>query len=241
MPMIQIPTEISGGSWIRLAATGESSASRPNATDAAVDLADRPMTKASSDTSNRSGSSCPERCATNRGDHHREREREQRQAGHAGPQKKRCDRERAEHEIRAGRRVRDACDDGGPDRERWDQHAHLFGLRPLRTSIAGTLLDGTPARRFATPPADGDATSYHGPRPRGEARRRARSGSADGACASESVRLVAAAPLSRWVTSQAAHTTGRRRPSRFRGSNHLGTRHSVQALRDPHPLGPATP
>lgn len=59
MPRIQIPVEISEGSWMAVAAMGASSASKPNTTDLVVDAADRPITKPSSETSNSSGSSCP--------------------------------------------------------------------------------------------------------------------------------------------------------------------------------------
>src|SRR5215207_5736170 len=67
MPRIQIPVEISDGSWITAAITGASSASTPSSADSLVDEADRPITNARRDTSKSSGSSCPERCATTAG------------------------------------------------------------------------------------------------------------------------------------------------------------------------------
>src|SRR5215217_4816175 len=67
MPRMQIPVEISDGSWITAAITGANSASAPSTADSLVDEADRPITKARMDTSKSSGSRCPERCATTAG------------------------------------------------------------------------------------------------------------------------------------------------------------------------------
>jgi hypothetical protein len=65
--MIQMPTAISDGSWITLAATGASIDSNPSATAAAVDGAARATTNVSSEASKSSGSSCPERWAMTTG------------------------------------------------------------------------------------------------------------------------------------------------------------------------------
>src|SRR5690242_9378462 len=67
MPRIQMPTLISDGSWITLTTIGEAAATTPSATAVASDLDQRPTTKARSESSNMSGSSCPERCATTTG------------------------------------------------------------------------------------------------------------------------------------------------------------------------------
>ena len=133
MPMIQMPTKISGGSWIRLATTGAVSASRPSAIAARSDGAQQPTTKASRDTSNRSGSSCPVRCATTTGTSTARDSAEQRHVGHVGPHGEGADRQRGEHEVGRGRRVGDGGDDGDHEREDRDQRAHLVRLGRLQT------------------------------------------------------------------------------------------------------------
>ena len=67
MPPTQLPTAISDGSWIKLTATGERTASSPSATAAKSDRAQTATTKASKQASKKSGSSCPERWATTTG------------------------------------------------------------------------------------------------------------------------------------------------------------------------------
>src|SRR6476660_1680430 len=67
MPTIQMPTAISEGSWTRLTSTGEATAAEPSTTAAASDGVQRATTNASIDTSKKSGSSSPERCAATTG------------------------------------------------------------------------------------------------------------------------------------------------------------------------------
>src|SRR5215213_4057485 len=163
MPRIQIPVEISDGSWTRVAATGASSASTPNATASVVDGADRPMTNASTDTSNRSGSSCPERCATTAGTITASDS-----ASNGTPRTNAHTRNGA---AASPQRTRSAPDDGSAT-------AAMMAVPTAKTGSAGaaarpattpettprTHVDGTAVQGLATPPGDGDATSYPGGR-----------------------------------------------------------------------------
>jgi hypothetical protein len=63
IPMSQIPTETLVGSWMSPATTGAAAASTPSRAEVISVRDQRATTKASTDTSNRRGSSCPERCA----------------------------------------------------------------------------------------------------------------------------------------------------------------------------------
>src|SRR5262249_17459344 len=65
--MIQIATAISDGLWTRLSATGVATARMPTAIPISTDGDQRATTNASSEASNISGSSWPDRCATTTG------------------------------------------------------------------------------------------------------------------------------------------------------------------------------
>ena len=94
--------EISDGSWITVAATGASSGEQAQRHGRGGGRAARATTNASSETSNSSGSSCPERWATTAGTITASDSASSGRPGHVGPQDERRGREPAEHEIRAG-------------------------------------------------------------------------------------------------------------------------------------------
>ena len=109
----------------------------------ASESAQRPITKPSSDTSNMSGSSCPERWAITTGTQHCHGDRPQRDLRYVGPGRKGADRDSGKDEVRGRGRVGDTRDDRDHEREHRDNRTHVRGQGRLRTRLlehASTIL-----------------------------------------------------------------------------------------------------